>query len=113
VWLHVEGAGSVQLATGDDGSLDVVGAEPYRPYEMGEQGRVRVEPARPDFALTAHVGQEIVALDDLGTRRFDRPLGVVVTFSSGAVAAANLGDELVVLPWPSPRWAAVGLSCVG
>lgn len=113
VWLHVEGTGPIQLATGDGGALELVAADPYRPYDLGAQGRVRVEAAQAAFPFAAHVGQEIVAIDDLGTRRFDRPLGIVVTFSSGAVAAANLGDELVVLSWPSPRLDEVGLAIVG
>lgn len=109
VWLLFEDGPPLQLHTPGDGRVALVEAEPYGSYEMGGGGRVVVEDAAPGFPLTAHLGEEIRAVGSLRAgRRGD--VGLVVRFAGAAVGVANVADELLVLPWPSPRWREMGIA---
>lgn len=109
VWLEVDGLATLQVHTPGDGSLGVVAAEPYRSYDMGEQGRVVVERAAADFPLAAHTGETIIRAAALRARDGRVDIGVVLRFPSGAVALANVADELLVRPWPSAEWDEMGI----
>lgn len=102
VWLHLDGLGTLRLHTlnGLVISPDAV----HEPYEMGEHGRILVEPSGPS-PLIEHVGERIEAVSRLAqTTPPGTAAGLVLDFQGGSVGIADLGDELVVAPWPAADW---------
>jgi len=109
VWLIVEGQGTYRLHTSGDGSLDVSAGVPHEDYHMEPHGEVAVEPGTP-LPLGERVGQRIEGVSWLRQDPPGTEVGVVLHFAVGAVAVANLGDDLVVAAWPADAWSAAGVA---
>jgi hypothetical protein len=99
VWLCLETSGYIQCHTAGSGNLALLAQEPYAPYDMEEHGRVLLVENQPP-ALAAHTGEVIEAATALHQGPAGMDVGVLLTFESGSVAVANLGDELMVGDWP-------------
>ncbi len=102
VWLDLSEAGLVQIVTTGQ-SLAIVHEEPYASYSMGDRGRVEVETDAKTVPVENFTETTVIA-----ARALER--GFVLTFATGAVAFANVNDEVAVGLWPDPGWEAVGVS---
>lgn len=102
VWLHFDGLGTVRLSTRN--GLVVSRDAVYEPCEMGEYGRVLVEPSGPS-PLIEHVGERIEAVSRLYQAPPGMEVGLVLAFQAGAVGIADLCDEFAVVPWPDAAWS--------
>ena len=109
VWLTVQGQGTFRFHTSGDGSLDVSAGAPHEDYVMEPHGEVAVEPGTPR-PLGERVGQRIEAVSRLRQDPPGAEVGVVLHFDVGAVAVANLGDDLVVGAWPGDAWSSAGVA---
>ena len=107
VWLNVEGLGEVRVHTLNGLRLDL--SEPPAPYEMPELGaRVVVEAGTP-APLAAIVDQVIDGVLRLRSDRYGHRIGIVLKTRVGAVAIADVGDDLAIGSWPDPaRWSVAG-----
>jgi hypothetical protein len=109
VWLTVEGHGSYRFHTSGDGSLEVSAGVPHLDYDMERYGEVAVEPGTP-LLLGERLGQRIEGVSRLRQDPPGAEVGVVLHFPVGAVAVANLGDDLIVGTWPADAWSAAGVT---
>ena len=51
-----------------------------------------------------HVGERVDAVSRLDQRPPGVEVGLALHFQEGSVGVADLGDELVVAPWPDVDW---------
>lgn len=107
VWLHLVGLGTLRLHTLN--GLVITLDDVHEPYDMGENGRVLVESAGPS-PLTKHLGERIEAVARLDQAPLAMTVGAVLNFQRGSVGIADLGDDLVVAPWPAEDWARWNVS---
>ena len=107
VWLHFDGGGTVRLHTLNGLALSQEAV--HGSYEMGEYGRILVEPSGP-LPLAKHVGERIEAVSRMSQTPPGTTAGVVLAFQGGSVGVADLGDELVVAPWPAADWSRWNVS---
>lgn len=101
IWLNLDGLGTLRLHTlnGLVISPDAV----HESYEMGEHGPILVAPSGPS-PLIEHVGERINAVSRLDQTPPGTTAGLVLQFQGGSVGIADLGDQLVVAPWPAADW---------
>jgi hypothetical protein len=109
VWLDIEGLGEILAHTLNGLRLDL--SEPHAPYEMPElDAKVVVEAGTP-APLAAIVGQVIDGVRRLQVEGYGFRIGLVLTTKVGAVAIADVGDDLTIGSWPDPdRWSAAGVA---
>lgn len=107
VWLHLDGLGTVRLYALN--GLVLSKEAVHGPYEMGEHGRILVEPSGP-LPLTEHVGERIEAVSQLVQAPSGIEVGLVLTFQRGSVGIADLGDELAVARWTDAAWSQQNVS---
>jgi hypothetical protein len=113
VWLALDSLGSIRLHTAGDGSLELSPGDPYANYEMDELGsRVVVEEASAESLLGRLLGSEIRVVNELRSDRHAEMLGLLLDSEVGSIGIANIGDDLIVLPWPSPEWDTWSISAV-
>jgi hypothetical protein len=105
-WLHFEHAVPVGLhGRGDE--LLLAKADPYRSYEMGDDGETRVGPAVPPDVLSRFVGAMLT--DGAVITGSDGDLtctGLVLRFDVGDLVVGTLGDEWVLAAGPVPATVA-------
>ena len=111
-WLNVEGLGDVRFHTLNGFRLDL--SEPTAPYEMPELGaRVVVDPGTP-ASLAAIVDHVIDGVLRLRGERYGHRISIVIKTRAGAVAIADVGDDLAIGSWPDPaRWSVAGVELDG
>jgi hypothetical protein len=107
LWLSVDGLGTLRLHTLD--GLVITRDDVSAPYDLGEHGRVVVEPSGP-APLMERVGEPIEAVSRLEQFPPGASVGVLLDFPGGSVGLADLGDELVVASWPADVWPRLGVS---
>jgi hypothetical protein len=107
LWLSVDGLGTLRLHTLD--GLVITRDAVSAPYDLGEHGRVVVEPSGP-APLMERVGEPIEAVSRLEQFPPGASVGVLLDFPGGSVGIADLGDELVVASWPADVWPRLGVS---
>jgi len=112
VWLTVEGLGIRKLHTPGAGSIAILDEAPHQTYNMDEHGTVEVSEGTPEV-LGGKVGQTIEATSGLWQEPPGEEVGFILHFSDGDVGVANLADDLVIEPWPSPAWTRWGVSEIG
>jgi len=107
-WLTIEQLGNVRIHTQAGIQLNL--SEPYDPYEMADLGsRVDVEAGTPSL-LQALVGQLITSIQRLIVTKYGYPSGMILTTDVGAVGVADVGDDLVIGPWPDvDLWVRLGM----
>ncbi|WP_157537513.1 hypothetical protein [Nocardioides sp. Root190] len=110
LWLFVDGLGSLRFHTRD--GLVITRDGPHVAYDMGEHGRVVVEPSGPQ-ALLERVGERIRSVARLHASPPGMTAGVLLEFSGGSVGIADVGDELVVASWPDETWSSRDVSVLG
>jgi len=108
VWLSVQGLAGVRVHTLNGLQLDL--SEPHTPYEMPELGANVVVEAGTPALLEAIVRQVIDEVRRLRVEGYGYRVGILLTTKVGAVAIADVGDDLAIGSWPDPaRWSAAGI----
>jgi hypothetical protein len=108
-WLHFDEVGWVRLHTLS--GLKLIAGRPYADYRMEElRATVQVKPGTP-APLKSVVGGTVTGVAALlqGPEGFE--VGWVVETSCGAVAIADIGDDLAIGAWPDrQRWGPIGIT---
>jgi hypothetical protein len=99
LWLHLDGLGAIKCHCAGSGALDLRAEQPYVGYDMQEHGRVLVVPS-DSGVLAAHTGEVVQSVTPLWQQPPGISVGLALTFVTGTVGLANLGDSLVVGAWP-------------
>ena len=111
VWLTIEGLGTRKLHTPGAGGIGILDEAAHEGYDMGRNGVVEVERDTPQI-LGSRVGQTIDRVSHLWQQPPGEEVGFVLHFAGGAVAIANLADELIVDHWPDETWSVQGVSII-
>nr|WP_237499997.1 hypothetical protein [Streptomyces sp. SID8379] len=93
VWLIDSQGGSLHITTGSDWCLIVDSSSPHDGYDMGDWGRVEVDPVGDRTPFAAHLGQHILAVRE----EFESTAGRIaleVTFVSGSVRCDSWAGDL-------------------
>ncbi|WP_460629660.1 hypothetical protein [Intrasporangium mesophilum] len=107
VWLRLDGVGALRLHTLN--GLVITPDDVDVPCAMGDYGRMLVESSGPT-PLIERLGEPIEAVTRLDQSPPGMTVGVVLQFAGGSVGIADLGDELVVAPWPADDWSRWNVS---
>ena len=107
LWLSLDGLGTLRLHTLN--GLVITLDDVDQPYDIGEHGRMLVESSGPT-PLIEHVGERIEAVALLDQSPPGMTAGIVLKLQGGSVGIADLGDELVVAPWPADDWSQWNVS---
>ena len=103
IWLEVEGLGHVRCGCGGSGTVSLGVSSPVG-FDMAEAGRVEIR-RWTDAVVTPLLGNPIEKVLSVVYEPHEAEVGFVLVTGEGAVAIANLGDELEVGAWPDSRWS--------
>ena len=107
VWLSLDGLANLRLHTLN--GLVITPGDVDEPYDMEEYGRLLVEESGPT-ALIERVGERVEAMSRLHQSPPGATVGIVLHFQRGSVGIADLGDDLIVAPWPADDWERSNVS---
>lgn len=93
VWLTDSAQVSTHITTGSDWCLIAKISAPYEDYDMGQSGRVEVTPVNGETPFAEHLGETILAMQEVGSPDTGR-LALEITFLSGNVRCESWSGDL-------------------